>query len=103
LGVVLLESWSGWTAQRLRENDTGGREGNEFLIGLIRSLREFFLQNNGRDEHRFGRDRRSSFICFVEATLRSVPDHPEVKALAKTISRALSENPAAGQNPSRKP
>ncbi len=100
--VSLLESWSRWTVQRLRENGTGGREGDEILRGLIRSLREFFLQNHGRDEHRFGRDRRRSFICFVEATLRCVPDHPEIKALAKTISRALDENPGAGQNPRRK-
>jgi hypothetical protein len=102
LRVRLLESWSGWTAQRLRENGTGGRDGNEFLRGLIRSLREFFLQNHGQDEHRFGRDRRTFFICFVEATLRCVPDHTEIKALAKTISRALDEDPGIGQNPRRK-
>jgi hypothetical protein len=100
--VTLLGSWSSWTAQQLRENSTGGRDRNEFLHGLIRSLRELFLRNHGRDEQRFGRDQRSAFICFAEAALRCIPDHPEIKALAKTISRALDEHTSAGQNPARK-
>jgi hypothetical protein len=100
--VSLLGSWSSLTAQKLRENSTGGRDGNEFLWGLIRSLRKFFLQNHGRDERRFGRDRRSAFICFVEAAVTCIPGHPEIKALAKTISRALDEPPSAGQNPVKK-
>jgi hypothetical protein len=100
--VSILGNWSSRTARKLRENSRGGRDGNEFLSGLIRSLREFFLLNHGRDEHRFGRDRRSAFICFVEATLTCIPDHPEIKALTKTISRALDERPSAGQNHRRK-
>jgi hypothetical protein len=99
LRVTLLESWSRRTTERLRDSGTGGRDGNEFLRGLIRNLRKFFQQNHGRDEHRFGRDRRSAFICFVEAALRCVPNHPETRALAKTISRALDEHASAGQNP----
>ena len=100
--VTLLDSWLQRTTEKLRENGTGGRDSDEFLRGLIRSLREFFLGNHGRDEHLFGRDRRGPFIYFVEAALRCVPDHPETKALAKIIARALNPKPPARQNPRRK-
>jgi hypothetical protein len=100
--VTLLDSWLQRTTEKLRENGTGGRDSDEFLRGLIRSLREFFLGNHGRDEQRFGRDRRGPFIYFVEAALRCVPDHHETKALAKIIARALNPKPPAGQNPRRR-
>ena len=102
LRVILLESWSQRTTEHLPKDSKGGRDRNEFLRGLIRNLHEFFLQNHGQNERRFGQERRSHFLYFVEAALRCIPGHPETKALAKTISRALGESPRTGQNRRRK-
>ena len=86
--VTVLESWAQWTRERLPQDTTGGREANEFLHGLLGSLREFFRDNGGEDSSRFGRRQREHFLHFVEAAVSCIPGHSQ-KDLTKTISRAL--------------